>query len=318
MGENQRQRLGNPASIHHQDHQGTEHVGNSHDRHQFFGDLADAADAADDDNAGQHRQHDAGADRRHVPGLAQSHRHRIGLDHAADTEGGEAAEQGKQPAKPFQPQPFGNVAHRSALHGAVGQVLAIFHRQHGLGIFGRHPDQGADPHPEDRSRAAEVDGRGHPGDVAGADGGRQGGGQRLERGDIPLGLAVRAFRKDELERLGQLNELQKTEAQGQISAGPHQQRQHVGPPDKAVQAGHKFGQIHMDLLVWRDKKFKAELCRLPAQRSNKRAGAGRPFPDPRGVCSRQTPGYPIRPRRAEPVRRFRRIRGRRRCPHRWV
>ena len=56
--------------------------------------------------------------------------------------------------------------------------------------FGEHPKESREPHPEHRPRPAEEDGRGHPGDGAGTDGGRQGGGKGLELGQCSAALLL--------------------------------------------------------------------------------------------------------------------------------
>ncbi len=60
------------------------------------------------------------------------------------------------------------------------------YRQDDFAKLRGHPEKGRNPHPKDGARAAQSDGGGYPGNVAGAHGGRQGGSERLVRGDIPL------------------------------------------------------------------------------------------------------------------------------------
>ena len=59
-------------------------------------------------------------------------------------------------------------------------------RQRNLAVLGYHAQQGGDPHPENSAGAADGDGARHAGNVAGADGGRQGGADCLERGNGAL------------------------------------------------------------------------------------------------------------------------------------
>ena len=104
----------------------------------------------------------------------------------ASTQGG-CKQHGQHPAQLlaafFSPQPVGEVVHRATLPRALLILVPVKDAQHVFGKAGHHAEEGHDPHPEHRPRPAAEDGRCHPHDVAGADGGRQRGAQALELAD---------------------------------------------------------------------------------------------------------------------------------------
>ena len=88
-----------------------------------------------------------------------------------------------QAARTGQWSPSRRLVHGSALPPSVRGGAVVADGQQLLHTAGGHAQQRGNPHPEYRTGAAQIDGCGHPGDAAGADGGGQGGAQGLEGGD---------------------------------------------------------------------------------------------------------------------------------------
>ena len=105
------------------------------------------------------------------------------LDQVAPRQGGGEAGQGEPGGQPGGVEAVPQVEHGAALPPAAGGGGLILHRQQFFHTPCGHSQQGGHPHPEHRPRPSQVDGHGHPGDAARADGGGQGGGQGLEGGD---------------------------------------------------------------------------------------------------------------------------------------
>ena len=149
------------------------------------------------------------------------------LHGVADAEGGQAAQYAEYRAQPLPvlAQAVLDVVHGAAYPVAQDIALPVFHRQQHLGVLGGHTQQGGHPQPEDRSRAAQGDGGGDTGDVAGAYGSRQGGGQGLEGGNL-AGLGLLFFEHlayGVLHGIAELPELEALQAHRQDDARAHQQ-----------------------------------------------------------------------------------------------
>ncbi len=192
-----------------------------------------------------HQCHDQGQQHGgHFPGHREGEAHGItdGVDlgEGADAEEGDAdAKQGEQLGEHLGAEPLLQVVHGAARHLAVGVLLAIFHRQQALGILGGHAEQGGHPHPEQGTRAAQLDGGGDPDDVAGAYGGGEGGAERAEAGDIPLLALTLIAAKNQSQGERQTHDLKQTQTQSEVDAGPNQQNQQGWPPDKAIDGGER-------------------------------------------------------------------------------
>jgi hypothetical protein len=161
--------------------------------------------------------------------------HRIGLDHIADTESGECAEDrecGAEP-EPSPPQPVLDVVHGSADIVALLVDLPILDRQYTLGVFGRHPDEGRTPHPEERTGAADRDRRGDAGDVAGPDRRRKRGHQGVEGRDIALALRLSAG-PQHAEAVTELEYGHQAQTDHQEQTRSQDQDQHGGAPNETV------------------------------------------------------------------------------------
>ncbi len=225
---------------HQDDHRGDD-VADAHEGHQGFGDLADTADATKDHQPGDEHGGDPGDPVGHAEGNLQGIGHAVDLDHVADTEAGEPAEQGEGRTEPGPAlaQTVLDGIHRTADVFVALILLAVVHRQHHFGELGGHSHQRGAPHPEQRARAAEEDRRGHPGDVAGTDGGRQAGHQRLERADLAAALVILATPLPEQAKAdSQAHQGHELQPQHQVQAGAENQHQHQRPPDHAVQVDH--------------------------------------------------------------------------------
>mgnify|MGYP006896725738 CR=1 FL=1 len=80
----------------------------------------------------------------------------------------------------FLAEPLRDVVGRTANDVAVGVMALVGLREDGFGEDRRHPEEGRDPKPEERARAARNEGRGGTRDVAGTHLRGDGGGERLE------------------------------------------------------------------------------------------------------------------------------------------
>lgn len=230
-GHDHGQDAGDLGDVHEDDSQRAQHVEGDHDGHQQGGHAADAAHTADDDGGGQAHEHDTGDAGSDGKAVVEGVSHGIGLHHAADAEGGDGREEGEQGRQPFPAQPARDVVHGAAAEGAVLVLHAVFHGQHGFGVFGGHAHEAGHPHPEQGTGAADVDGRGHTGDIAGAHGGRKGHHQSLEVGDVALGLPVGGLADDEGECVDQMTELQGSQGKGQPQARADQKDHQWPSPD---------------------------------------------------------------------------------------
>ena len=226
-------------------------VHHSHEGHQLLRNTAQALHAAQDDDTHQDSQDNA---QHQVQGLC-SICAKAGvkcLHHVADGGGdvaplgGVADAEGSQRTENTedntQPLPVFAQAVLDVIHGAADPVailvaLTVFDRQHNLGVLGHHADEGGNPQPEDGARAAQGDGGGDAGDVAGADGGGQRGSQSLEGSDLALlGLVlVKHFADGVFHGVAELPELEALQAHSEDNARAHEENQCGNAPHNAVQ-----------------------------------------------------------------------------------
>ena len=195
-------------------------IKNRHERYQPFANFGNRLDAAENDNRGQDRHDRARNPRRDMKCFMHQLGNRIGLNHIANTEGGNGGEKGKQDGEPFLAKPALQHIHRAASHCSLRGRDPIMNRQEGLGIFGRDPEDAGEPHPENGPRPAGTDGSSHPNNVAGADGGGQGGSQRPKLADLPFPFFVTGKRNFDG---GPKVALDETKAEGQEKMGPYEQ-----------------------------------------------------------------------------------------------
>ncbi|MCY1412564.1 hypothetical protein D9M71_279750 [compost metagenome] len=274
--EDQRKGIRDGLVVHGQHHHGAEDVDHAHQRYQGGGDLADAPDAAEDDQADQHHADHAGQPGRHAEGAGKGLRHAVDLDHVADAEAGETAEQreGAAHPRPLLAQAVLDRVHRPADVFAALVLLAVVHGEHHLAVLGGHADQRGAPHPEDCPGAAEEDRGGDAGDIAGADGGGQTGHQRLERADLAgavvIFLASLPEQAEGSDDPGQRHEFQ---PQHEEQAGAEDEDQHGRPPDQAIETiHHGIEEFHQGVLfalvdgagnAWRARALKHGACQQP-------------------------------------------------------
>ena len=236
------------GNIHKEDDNGADHIEDDHERDDFLSDRGNTLQAADYDQSDQDHDDCAGdpggeaEDGLHIAGDG------VHLRHVADAEGGDEAEKGEQKgqyladacAALFGAQTVAEIVHRAAGPFALGVFAAVEDAEDVFGIVGHHAQEGHDPHPEHGAGAAHEDGAGHADDIAGADGGGQGGAETLELGDtLILGMGgdvlVLENRADGLfhpvTEMGHLEDFRQDRHQ---HADKRQQSQGRHTPDNAV------------------------------------------------------------------------------------
>ena len=239
-GEDGAQHAGDVGNAHEDDHNARRHIEHGHEGDQQGGDLTDALYAADDHNGHHHGKDDAACQGGNAEQAVESAGDLAGLGDVADAEGGQAAQDGEDDGQPLPvfAQAVLNVVHRAALMDALPVGVAELHGQGNLGVFGAHAEEGGHPHPEHGARSADKDSPGNAGDVAGAHGARQGGGHRLEGGQVAAVVALALFAEQGAHGvphdIAEPADLDPAGAEGEEHAGAHQQDQHDGAPDEVV------------------------------------------------------------------------------------
>jgi len=230
--------VGQGAGVVHQHAQTGDDVEDGHEGHHLARHAGDGFDPSQGHQRHDQGQHHGGRFTGHREGEAHGVGDGIDLREGTDPEESYAdAEQGKQLGQRLGAKPLLQIVHGATRHLAVGILLAVFDRQQTLGILGGHAEQRRHPHPEQGTGAAELDGGGNPDDVAGTNGGREGGTEGAEAGDIPLLALPLIATKDQPQSERQAHHLKQTQTQGEIDTGPDQQDQQGRPPDKAIDGG---------------------------------------------------------------------------------
>ena len=141
--------------------------------------MGDTLDPTQNHHGHQGCHHQTGIGRVKIKGALQAIGHRVSLHSVTDAEPGQHAEQGEQDRQPgkFGAKAMADVVHRAANILTVAVLLAKVHRQNRLAVLGCNANQSDQPHPHQSARSTQCDGRSHPGNVAGANGGRHGSGQ---------------------------------------------------------------------------------------------------------------------------------------------
>ena len=111
---------------------------------------------------------------------------------------------------------------------------AELHREQALGVFGRHAEQGGNPHPEHGARAAGDDCGRHADDVAGADGRGKRGAQSAERRHFAGRVLAFLVFQHVAQGARQLAELQTAQAHGQKNAAEQDEHHQGHAPDEAI------------------------------------------------------------------------------------
>ncbi len=219
---------GHLAEVHDHHDDGEQQVDAGHERHDDLGHLGDLANAAEDDDAGQRRDGESGHQRRQAERAFDGAGDRVGLHRVEDEAEGDDQRDRENDGGPGRAQAARDVEGRSA---AVLTFLVLDLEELGqraFGVGGGHADQGHHPHPEDRAGAAQIEGDGDAGEVAGADPGREADRQGLEGRDAgSIGLARAA---NNAEHFAEMDELDEAQAQGEEQAyGQQAVDQHVAP-----------------------------------------------------------------------------------------
>ena len=178
---NHAQHMGNVLNVQ-ENHTHREHnVEQRHKGHQLFRYLPNPFDAAQQHHGYQQGNDDANHQLHHgyLVGINQIEAGQRCVDGGNDgvdlggVAGAEDRQHAKQGIERSQPFPFGaeavfNVVHGAADVFALGVFLPEVNGEHYLGEFGTHSQKRGTPHPEHRARAANGNGTGYTGDVAGA------------------------------------------------------------------------------------------------------------------------------------------------------
>ena len=215
---------GNEGDVGEDHKEGDSQVQHAHHRHQHGGDVGNLLAAAADANQEHHGQHNA-----HDPGGEGGIIEAVSLEGVGNIEGGhqvkahhvgEYHHHGEENAQPALLESLLDVVGGAAVAAAVLGTLLINLSQSTFHKGGGAAQQGGDPHPEHRAGAAQADGGGDAGDVAGTHAGGGGDHQGLEGGDAVL---VLAGLHDDADRFGQEPELDELGAHGKVDAASHQQ-----------------------------------------------------------------------------------------------
>ena len=183
-------RRGDFGDIDGNDEQCRPEVQHDHGGYQFPGNVANPADAPNDDHTDESGNDNSGQPLGHAETVPKCHGHRVHLDRVANAERSERTKDGECKSKVLAefrskfPDAVAQVVHRTADILAVGVDLPVGDRADGFRVLRCHPEQGDEPHVEDGPRATEGDGGRHTGDVAGSHRGGQRGHQCVERLDF--------------------------------------------------------------------------------------------------------------------------------------
>ncbi len=177
------------------DPHGDQDVADGHDRHDPRGDERYALRAAEDDDRREDDRRDADADvgdvlvfRRDV--VVECRGHVVGLQAVESEREAQDERDGEHDAEPPLPQRHLDVVGRAAPERAVGIAHLPHLRKRRLHEGRSRADDGHEPHPEHRARAARGDRGGDADDVSGSH--ARGGGhhERLERRYLPAAVLL--------------------------------------------------------------------------------------------------------------------------------
>ena len=240
--------LGQGIRVVHDDRQAGQDVDHRHEGHQLLRHSPQALHAAEEHNGRQHGQHNAQHQvQRLLPGKIrlESQNCRVdgpynvaGLNGVARSQRSQGRENAKEDAQPFPvlSQTVFNIVHGAAHPVPVLVPLPELDRQEHLRILGGHANEGRDPQPKQRTRAAQGHRSGDAGDVSRAHRAGQGRGNGLEGGNLPLPRVgfVKDFADGILHGIAELPELQSPVPHGHENPDADEQHQHGGAPHKAV------------------------------------------------------------------------------------
>ncbi len=237
--------VGNLGGVENENRDAAEKVDEDHYRHDAFGEFSDPFDTAKGDDSDEENDGDAADAGRDAELGVDGGGDGVGLDHVADSEGGESGEKrvGDGEPFPFRAETFFDVKHDAAGNGAVGGDFAVFHAERGFGEFRGHADESDHPHPEKSTRSAEGDRGADAGDVSDADGSGHGGGDGLEGGEgagFGFGGAFEEAAKTFVPGEAEVGKLKKSEANREVNAGGGEENHERRAPDDAVEPAVKL------------------------------------------------------------------------------
>ena len=176
MLENERNRSGNLIGANEENGAGAEEINHSHGRHDGAGSRGDGLNPTEDDRGDEDEDDARRPDRIDIECNIDNFDDGIDLCGVANPEdGGEDAERRKERA---EPSPFRAHAVLDVEHRAAGDIsffidFTILDGEAPFGEFRGHSEEGGHPHPEERARAAGMNGGRDADDVPRADGGGQ-------------------------------------------------------------------------------------------------------------------------------------------------
>ncbi|MCY1173718.1 hypothetical protein D9M73_138920 [compost metagenome] len=138
-------------------------------RHQQVGDLGDALDPADEHQAQQYGQADAGVSGVEAERVVQRVRHSVSLQAVEGEAERHQQQERHEHAQPAFLQTVLDVVGRAATEGAVGVSALVQLTEGAFEEAAGHADQCGHPHPEHRARPAECHGDADTGNVARTD-----------------------------------------------------------------------------------------------------------------------------------------------------
>ena len=202
-------------------------VHHSHERHHLFGKARDTAHAADEDEAGNGKDENAGSPLRNLKGFVEAVGNGVGLNHVADEAERDDDRDGKEGRKGLVVEAAADIEGRAAHNLAVCVTSTEHLSERSLGKNCSHAEESGKPHPEDGAGTAHGNGRGNAGEVAGADlcGNRSG--ERLEGTHTVLARLIAKecdAAEDLAEGLSEAADLNETQLDGEINASAHQKR----------------------------------------------------------------------------------------------
>ena len=202
--------------VHQNDHQSREHIQNTHERHDLFGDTCDGFQSAHD-----HRKDDARKYKTCDPSRIISEDtcnllvRLIGLEHIAPAQRAKNTEDREQNGQDFASgqtklvKPFGHIVHRAARNGAIFVFVAVFYAQRTFGEFRRHAQKACNDHPEGGARSTDTDRYRHTSNVSKPDRARQSSGKRLKVTDLTRIIGVRVVALYKADRVTEEAKLHK-------------------------------------------------------------------------------------------------------------
>ena len=196
-------------------------------RHQQVSDLGDALDPADEHQAQQHRQGQAGVSGVEAERVVQRVSHGVGLQAVEGKPEGHQQQERHDHAQPAFLQAVLDVIGRAATVGAVGVAALVELAEGAFEEAAGHADQRGHPHPEHRTRTTQGHGNTDTGDVARTDAAGEAEHQGLERTEL-AGAAFEAVaeHREHVEEVAQLNE---TRADREVATEPDNEHDQYFP-----------------------------------------------------------------------------------------